>query len=256
MIMEHADQDTEKPKMRLIKGGRERPRSGVIAVEDKDGKTFYRCSCDRCNAMVTLPFRPGLGREVVCNECRWVARKGKPSTRVIRRKDRAQYLTECDTCGTVSKTMFLPKKDRLFLCDTCKRETNDAAGSLGEPEKREPVPEIREPAPTRTSKPEEPTAQADPAESEVKPVYEVPCGKCGTVMSLRFKPRNMASFLCPNCYKAPTRSVKQAEKKEGTRILYNIECAVCGKKEVVDFVPKFGSDAVCSDCFKSKKRRR
>ena len=256
IVMTTPENKQEKPKIRVVKGGQQRARGGVIVVEGKDGKTFYRCSCDRCNQFATLSFQPLAGKEVVCQDCRWIVNKAKPSTKVIRKQDRVTYATECDLCDTVERTPFLPKKDRQFLCNSCKRAADLRA---------------KQEAPVRLK--EKPAIRERPAEVEEKPIegfaatvkeettadtatYEEPCNQCGKPLSLRFKPEKPGSIVCSDCYRPPESPNKVPKKPIAeTRIFYNIECIVCGKKETVDFVPKLGSDAVCTRCFEMKKRR-
>jgi CxxC-x17-CxxC domain-containing protein len=239
-----------QPKVRVVKSGSGGVRSGVIAVHDENGKVFYRCDCDRCNQSARLPFRPNKDREVLCNECMRTLRQAKPSTRAVRRKGRpAHYFTECDLCGDVAKTTFVPKTGRDFLCNECMKaeraDTPEETRDDRPAEEAQPVPEPTEPA----------AASAAPAVEE-QPA-SVPCGDCGKVMQLRFTPRTGQRLLCPECFSAreqasEKRKAEAAERKKtpsNTRIIFNIECARCGKKETVNFVPKRRDEAMCSTCF-------
>ena len=244
-----SENKNEQPKFRVVKGGRQRARGGVIVVEGVDGKTYYRCSCDRCNRFATLLVQPMAGKEVVCEDCVWIAEKAKPSTKVIRKGDRVWYATECDTCGMVERTPFLPKKYRVFLCNNCKREEDRRLKAM-EPPKPAPIPVKTETAP------EPPQAVEEPVQPKVTETHRVPCKNCGKILTLRFKPGQGESLVCSGCYQKQEDAKKRSGKPIAeTRIFYNIECIICGRKETLDFVPKLGSEAICTHCFESKKRR-
>ncbi len=265
--MENAGQN-DKPKIRLVKGGRDKPRSGVISGKDKHGKAYYRCSCDRCDQMATVPFQPKEGREILCRDCCKVMPRAKPSTRAVRKGTKPIYFTECDECLTVCKSSFLPKSNRPFLCNDCKEdrqyEEDEARREKLEALQLEEVEEVGEaPLVEAALASDEGACEVDePVEPAVKPVFEVACHQCDKTLMLRFQPKPGERFTCPSCYQAAqdrkTATMAAAEKEEGssgTRIFFNIECAKCGKKETVDFVPKLRSEAVCTSCFKSRKRR-
>ncbi len=233
--------------------GRNRLRSGVIVVEGEGGKTWYRCSCDRCNGFATLSFRPGEGREVLCDLCMPLIGKAKSTTRVIRRFGKTTYATECDDCGTIQKTPFMPKRGRQFLCETCMKievATRPAPPRVQkDPPKERAQPALKvEPAPDQPG--QEQTNKME------RPDFEVACNTCGQTMKLRFMPPKGDSFECPRCYHVKTPGEKRIKNKAGTRIFFNIDCIMCGKKETVDFVPQNRSEAICSDCFKAKRRRK
>ena len=249
--------DSQKPRVRVVKGGRGTPRSGVITVKREDGKVLYRCSCDKCDEVATLPFRPSGNRDVLCDTCMRTLRGAKPSTRVLKKRGKVVYETECDECGAPSSTPFVPKKNRPFYCKDCKRELQEVrdeadrhnADVLQQEPAIEPTPDAPEAAPSEA-------ALVTPVEVE-RPVFKAPCKTCGEVLNLRFDPGPDEMTVCPKCYEAPKKPAPPPEKnKSGTRIFYNIECAKCGKKETVDFVPKFGSEAICNDCFKNVRGRR
>jgi len=242
--MENAGQN-DKPKVRLIKAGRDKPRSGVIAGKDKNGNAYYRCSCDRCDQIATVNFKPRAGREILCRDCNRIMPRAKPSTRVVRKGGKAVYFTECDDCLTVCKSTFLPKTDREFLCNDCKDERQyEAADAAAEAEPRL----VPEEAPVDTAPVEEVSTQEAVTEEVVgeavevpisedgpdtalaeeeseetvsadsdgdtepaeKPTYDVVCCDCNTSLTLRFQPGEDESFICPNCYQAKQEKRKVA----------------------------------------------
>ena len=226
---------SDPKKVRIVKAGEVKLRSGVIKVEEGDGKVSYKCACDACKCMVSRPFPPKEGKPVLCGDCHRVAVKGKPSTRILRREGKLSYLTLCDRCGANQRTPFLPKKDQQFLCDACHR---------AQPQ-RSRIP-IKKDVVVLGTKDE--------------PLFWVPCDRCRTKVQLKFNPVPGEPFICPKCYdEERSREEKKRRAKEGkpeTRMFFNIECVRCGRKETVDFVPRSLSEAICSRCYDEKKRRK
>jgi CxxC-x17-CxxC domain-containing protein len=246
--------DEGKPAVRVIKASAGRAKAGVIRVEDA-GKTYYRGACDRCSAMVTTSKMPLHDQELVCNACRWVISKGKPSTRVRRKGTLTTYFTECDVCGDVQKTPFMPKKERDFLCDLCFRaERQDQARARALASAVEvdeaPVPD----APT--TEPILSEVDPTPVASE-EPLHDVACRQCGKRVAVRFSPARGESFVCKDCFLASSaRKEKELNKeKPETRLWFQIECVRCGKLERVNFVPKSLTESICTDCYPKKPRR-
>ena len=212
-----------------------------MTVQGEGGVEWYRCPCDRCNDMVTRRKKPDADTDIICDQCRWVEAKGKPSTRVTRRNGQATYHTQCDRCGQEQRTPFLPKKDRKFLCDGCLRS--------------EPQRDVR---PYRND--------VEVLGTKKDPLFWVTCDRCKNKVKLKFAPKKGDPFTCYACWeedrarkqekKAPPEPEKKEPEKHGTRIFFNIECVRCGKRETVDFVPRFPDEAICTSCFKSKKRRK
>ena len=261
--MEQTGPSEERPKVRVVKGGKGRPRSGVITVQGENGDVFYRCSCDRCDGVATTSERPIVTREVVCEQCIRLVGKMKPSTKIKRRSGKPVYTTDCDECGTPTKTFFLPKNNRPLLCKECIAEAEELAEMDARDAGDVDVEPIEEPKPAKAGIYEAPEVAADAfhqvrqqiAEKKVRDdKFIFPCRRCSKELTLRFMPKPGEDIICPDCYKE--RNEREAKKNPtGTRIFYNIECARCGRKESLHFVPRLGSDAVCSTCFNNNKRR-
>ena len=251
-IMENRE---ERPAVRVVKAPRHRQKSGVIRVDGEDGKTYFRSPCDRCGDMVKTDFQPLEDRELTCRECRWIATKAKPSTRVKRRGGKATYITECDLCGDVAKTPFLPKKDRRFLCDGCMAAEREERRTA---ELEEQVP-VTEEVPEPPSPPSDETPgieKAGPEPLRDQPLFDVTCRGCRKVEQLRFKPARGERFLCKDCYLAEKDREAAGKNRPDTRLLFQIECAWCGKHETVSFVPRDLTEPVCSSCHEKRKKRR
>lgn len=253
---------SDKPKVRVVKAGERRLRSGLIRVESEDG-VLYRGSCDRCTAMVTSRTAPEQGRELLCKNCVYVAKVGKPSTKVKRKGDKALfYLTECDLCGDEGKTPFLPKKERPYLCDLCyaeverqKREDAAAAAAAATPTDAEALAQTdpAEPAPPRTERPRKAAKPAvDPA---FQPTFKHSCRRCRKKFLLKFRPDKDERFICPDCYEKESQLEEKRKDRPNTRLIFKIECAVCGKTESVDFVPKSLTESICTECFTKRRRK-
>ena len=268
------ENEEERPTVRVVKAPRHRLKSGVIRVQGEDGKTYFRAPCDRCQTMTKVDFQPREDRELYCRDCRWIAAKAKPSTRVKRRGDKVlYYTTECDLCGDRQKTPFLPKKDRRFLCDGCFEAEKEQRGTVQKPEKSkshavqkpekstsretgsEPiVPKAEIAAEPETVKPTEAAAATDT--SPEAPLFDVYCRRCHKVEQMRFKPARGEYFLCKDCYLAERTREEAKKHRPDTRLLFQIECAICGKQETVGFVPRDLTEPVCSSCHEKRKKRR
>ncbi len=253
---------SDKPKVRVVKAGERRLRSGLIRVESEDG-VLYRGSCDRCTNMVTSSTAPEQGRELLCKECVYVARVGKPSTKVKRKGDKALfYITECDLCGDEDKTPFLPKKERPYLCDLCYAEVErqkraDAAAAApaatsttketqAETAQAERVAPLAEPARKPARPPIDPASQ---------PTFKHSCRRCRKKFLLKFRPDKDERFICPDCFEKESQLEEKRKDRPSTRLIFKIECAVCGKTESVDFVPKSLTESICTDCFTKRRRK-
>ncbi|MDJ0837210.1 MAG: hypothetical protein QNK37_11885 [Acidobacteriota bacterium] len=248
----------ERPRVRVVKA-RNQAKSGTIQVQDQDGKTFYKVPCDRCDAVVRLPFQPYKDREVTCKECRFVATKGKPSTRVKRKAGKISYLTECDLCGDIQQTPFLPKKDRRFLCDGCYQAEKEAAGDEPKAEDRSVSAEsgkspVEAKSPSRAdTRSVSPDPAAPPRE---EPRFNVTCRRCKKVQQLRFKPNRGEYFMCKDCFIKDREREELRKGKPDTRLMFQIECVDCGKVETVNFIPKDIAEPMCTACFEKRKKRR
>ena len=256
--MEKAD---EKPKVRIVKAGQHRPRSGVIRIQDKNGRTWYRTTCDRCNEMAKESRQPLQGQEVVCSECRWIAAKGKPSTQVRRKHGKVQHFTtECDLCGDRQKTPFLPKQNRPFLCDGCFEEEKKNTAML-EPKQETAGPDDAartEPDDSARTEPEDSAgskANTSPWKEPVKR-FQVTCRRCRNRVELRFLPPPDEYFMCKSCYMDESTRKEQRKDRPDIQTWFNIECAACGKLETVDFVPQDLTEPMCTSCFEKRKKRR
>ena len=260
--MEQTGPSEERPKVRVVKGGKGRPRSGVITVQGENGEVFYRCSCDRCDGVATTSERPIVAREVICRDCAPLVRKMKPSTRIKRRSNKTTYTTDCDECGAPTKTFFLPKNNRPLLCKDCIEEAQELAEmdaadtedtSKAQQEEKASKAGIYE-APVVPDSFNQVRQQMADKKARAEDKFAFPCRRCSKELTLRFMPKPGEDIICPECYKE--RNEREAKKNPtGTRIFYNIECARCGRKESLHFVPRLGSDAVCSSCFDNNKRR-
>ena len=256
------EQNQEKPKIRVIKVGEQRLKGGVIKSESSDGSS-YRGPCDRCGVLTKTRKPPLVVRELVCGDCRGVARNAKPSTRVKRKMGKVHhFITECDVCGDREKTPFMPKKGKPFLCDLCYKETL--------PPREERQAEHPRPSPERVDRPAEPAAREDrPTPDEQKPTaptqqdtprrpreeYDLFCRRCKTTVKLNFKPERGEGFICRPCYEKEM-GLKDQEDRPDTRLIFKMECVSCGKRETVNFVPKSLSEPICTDCFNARKQRR
>ncbi len=260
---------SDKPKVRVVKAGERRLRSGLIRVESEDG-VLYRGACDRCTAMVTSRTAPEQGRELLCKNCLYVAKVGKPSTKVKRKGDKALfYLTECDLCGDEGKTPFLPKRDRPYLCDLCYAETEKEkpavaafpkpvrpavnAGEAAAAEVEEAKSGAAEVA-AKHSDAETPPAPVA-AEPAYQPTYKHSCRRCRKKFLLKFRPDKEERFICPDCFEKESQLEEKRKDRPSTRLIFKIECAVCGKTESVDFVPKSLTESICTQCFTKRRRK-
>lgn len=226
------EKPVDNPRMRLIKAVKRRARGELTRVKAEDGRGSYRGACDHCGQVIASRQPPDKGEDLICRDCRFVELRGKPTTRVLRGKDKFRYITECDRCGKPQKTLFLPKKEIPFLCDSCHREQPRPAGR----------------------KPLKKTLGMRETGSEIR--YSVPCDLCRTKVELRFRPGPNEDFICPSCFEKKQIEKEKREQRPATKILFNLECSVCGKRETVDFVPRSLTDALCGNCFKSRTRRR
>jgi len=256
---EMMDKPESRPEVRVIKGSRSRPKAGVIRVDTEDGKTYFRGPCDRCSDMVRTDFQPSEGRELLCRECRWVADKAKPSTRLKRKHGKVlHYLTECDECGDRQKTPFMPKRDRRFLCDACFAEHKEHEPAVVSEPDVVPEPQAPSDNPWRATSIVKPKKLPDPdrLKNQEPARFNVICRSCRKVERLRFRPDKGEYFLCKDCY-LEERERKEARKnRPDTRLIFQIECADCGKHETVDFVPRDLTEPICSDCFEKRKKER
>lgn len=269
---------SDKPKVRVVKAGERRLRSGLIRVESEDG-VLYRGACDRCTAMVTCRTAPEQGRELLCKNCVYVARVGKPSTKVKRKGDKALfYLTECDLCGDEGKTPFLPKKERPYLCDLCYAEA-DKEKAKAAPAPVRPAPIAAEQAPAERAEPGDAPAvefdqehaaaeaapaktapakvqtPAPPAEPAYQPTYKHSCRRCRKKFLLKFRSEKGERFICPDCFEKESQQEEKRKDRPSTRLIFKIECVVCGKHESVDFVPKSLTESICTECFNKRRRK-
>lgn len=202
----------------------------MILVTDAQGRTVYKTACDRCEKIVALHVPPTEGREILCDTCRLVAKKAKPSTRVIYVKGKTRYKTRCDACGKEEVTQFIPFGDREFLCNACHRQRSQGAH--------------------RSNR----GAEAGSAE---RPTYSLSCNQCGRKIEVKFRPDPRERYFCPDCYSGQRRETKPVDPDgPTTRVMFHIECVECGKKEVLNFVPSNRSGAICSACFKKRRERQ
>jgi CxxC-x17-CxxC domain-containing protein len=205
---------------------------------------------------------PVVGRELVCGDCRGVARNAKPSTRVKRKKGKVlHFITECDLCGDKEKTPFMPKKGKPFLCDLCYKETlppreerqeaqtanpDDGAEVAASTDRKDrPVSDVEAPV-TRARRDAPPRPREE---------YDLFCRRCKTTVKLNFKPERGEGFICRPCYEKEI-GLKDQEDRPDTRLIFKMECVSCGKRETVNFVPKSLSEPICTDCFNARKQRR
>lgn len=257
--MEKAEQ---KPKVRVVKAGQLRLKSGVIRVEGEKG-THYKGPCDRCKVMVTIRTPPVVDRELLCNDCIYVARVGKPSTKVKRKGDKVlHYITECDVCGDRGKTPFLPKKSRPYLCDLCYAESDEGkANAERKAERKQERLQVKEQTTTAKAEtaevaeqtadaPEKPVERAEPA-----PTYKLTCRRCRKKLTLKFRPPKGEAFICPSCYEKESEQEEKRKERPSSSLMFNIECAVCGKHETVNFVPKSLTETICTECYGKKRRK-
>lgn len=215
------------PKVRLVKGG-SRHKSGIVEVEDERGVSF-RCPCDECGQVVATKSKPVGGRDFVCETCRLIRRKGKPSTRWRQTHTGVRYITQCDKCGKEQETPFLPKNDRGFLCGGCMRKE-----------------------PQRDKRPLKKGVEV--LGDKKDPLYLVPCDHCRKKVQVKFVPRRDEPFVCQGCF--DQKRERRRNDIPDTRAFFMIECVKCGRKEMVDFTPNKLGEARCSRCFHNKTGRR
>lgn len=244
-----------------------------MRVQDKNGKVHYKVPCDRCLAVVRVPFQPKADREITCKDCRYVAEKAKPSTHLKRDKQGKPlaWYTDCDLCGDRQKTPFMPKKSRTFLCDLCMVEARkqeaeakeaealaraeqeaeareaEAAALAKQPEQVEADGPLEE-APETVAEAQAPDAAVNqgPLVGESDPVPQTAIGEAKEVAL------DAAAEAAAEDTDVVDANLAEAEPQQ----MYDVTCRRCKKVEMFRFKPARGEGFVCKDCFLADSERR
>lgn len=259
-------QDT---KVRLVKSARGGVRSGVIAVHDERGRTFYRCDCDRCNQSARLSFRPTRDREVLCDDCMRTMRRAKPSTRAARRPGRpAAYFTDCDQCDARTKTSFIPKQDRPFLCNGCMKQARVEQTRVEQnrvEQNRVDQNRVELNGEEQNGEEQNGVDQArveqtgiDQTGMDQTRVYqvteEIPASEALPAQPIHQSPAPEAEDKVETAAVAkPTGDVADTEQESGeSPPLGSVPCGGCGRVMQLRFQPKTGERILCPNCYSKR----
>lgn len=234
-----------KPKVRVVKG-QKKLKSGVIRIERSEG-VVYRGPCDRCEAVVTSRKPPTVETELVCKDCRSVAKVGKPSTKVRRKGHKiVAYYTDCDLCGDRQKTPFLPKQGRPFLCDLCLKEERK------EEEARREAIEL---------------AEAEAEALRIDEAYDAAEAAAAAGEHLDINEYLGRSVATPDSNDATTEEASGDNPVEGMTSeatgepaedpsqprSYRLRCARCKEKVRMRFKPDKGEKFICPSCYEKEQ---
>lgn len=263
----------QTPKIRVVKKA-QRQKSGVIEVADASGQVFYKGPCDRCSAIVSTRRKPLADDRLICAECRGLERVAKPSTRVIRKRDRNRYITACDLCGQEQTTFFLPKEAQDFHCDECRdtlaadarREAQRAAkrqqAAMAESAVETPAPDE---SPSESGAGEAATAHqsADAEQATAAELtamsgisgdgYDEPVANAANTEAAA-RSDETASHV-PASENETAGSQPPSEKPAATK-LYKIPCKRCRQTVELPFRPERGEKIMCPSCFSQERDRQ